>query len=180
MAKGINFLKGKKSQDYLFETAVKKIRVICFAILAAYLVLGGGLIVFWFSLNSQINKTAQLTEAKKQQITQLKPVEYSLLTLKQRLEFFEKVSNGQTIEFIPALETLFALEKDGVSFDGVTISDTGNTVISGKASQSLSLAAFVKNLESKDKMIKKAALKSLSREQSGGYQIEIEMILNTQ
>ena len=85
MAKGINFLKGKKSQDYLFETAVKKIRVICFAILAAYLVLGGGLIVFWFSLNSQINKTAQLTEAKKQQITQLKPVEYSLLTLKQRV-----------------------------------------------------------------------------------------------
>jgi len=175
MVKGINLLKGKKSQDYIFETSVKKFSIVCFVLLGAYLIFGTGLLIFWFDTKSQANKTNQLIEARKQQITQLKPTEYSLQALKQQLAFFDSVSSVQNADFVSILEMFFGLEKDGITLESISITNKGNVAISGKASQSFELADFIKSLEDNNKSIKSAFLKSLSREKDGAYKFETDM-----
>jgi len=177
MSQGINLLKGKKSPDYLLENTVKKAKLISFILLIVYLIVGVGMLVYWFNLTSQKNQVRQLTESKKQSITGLNKVEYSLVALKQRLEFFQKAKQRSKINFGSAIEQIYSLEIPGTSIDSLVIKNDGSLNIKGKAGQSINLADFIKGLVNQKKQIKKMVLESLTRLPDGSYDFELNLIL---
>jgi hypothetical protein len=180
MVKDIDFLKAKKKGLYRVEKVVRMINVASLVVLIFYCLIVAATIFLSFQLRDENKKLKSQIDSKKAAISELKPVESLQYVIEQRLAklliYFSsnKKSDSTIFSFFQQAIT------QGINVRKLEFTDKGEVMLSGQASNALTLGNFLDSLvtESAVKMFNKVNINSLTKQKDSSYMFNLALTIN--
>jgi len=150
-------------------------KLISFIVLGLYLVAGSGLFVYLVWAKGEKSRLQHSIQAKKQCIVGLKKNELLHLNLKQRLVFLNTQLDLDQNLVSRSITVLNKLVDSQIIVTGFSFIEDGQVVITGQAANAPVLSDFFEKVKEEKKEIKIALLTSLTRQEEGSYEFNLNL-----
>lgn len=176
----VNFLASKQAEYRQRARRLFAIQASALGLLVVYVVALGGLFAYSFYLSRQRVGLENQVKNLMAEVEQLSPVEAKYVFVKTKAEALGPVLNSQR-KNQELVEAIFTLIPEGVSINGLEVSETGDISFSGEAKTFTALERFLANLErvqlTPNVRVSFAQIGGVSLQNNGGYSFSIVLNL---